>query len=137
MKKRFDSEHPFLEHEFQTDGTSLFIEQYGELVNVSEQGQIQMKRVLDSYLKRITWKHELPVKLYPFTREVVEESPAFVAIDPRVRSGKPCISGTAIPTSIIGERYRAGDSIKLLAGDYERSEAEIEEAVNYEWRKVA
>jgi uncharacterized protein (DUF433 family) len=137
MKNRFATEHPLLEHEFKTDGSSLFIEQYGELVNVSEQGQIQMKRVLDAYLERIAWADHLPIKLYPLTREVVDESPAFVAIDPRVRSGKPCISGTAIPTSIIAERYRAGDSAKLLTGDYERSEPEIEEALRYEWRQAA
>lgn len=137
MKERYGTEHPFLEHEFKTDGTSLFIEQYGELVNVSEQGQIQMKKALDSYLKRIAWKNDMPVKLYPFTREAVDDSPTLVAIDPRVRSGKPCISGTAIPTSIVAERYRAGDSAKLLATDYERSAAEIEEALRYEWRQAA
>jgi uncharacterized protein (DUF433 family) len=52
--------------------------------------------------------------------------------DPRVQFGKPCLAGTRIPTSIIAERHGAGDSVEVLAEDYERSPQEIEAALRYE-----
>ena len=68
------------------------------------------------------------------TGSLEAESPEFISIDPRVRFGKPCISGTRIPTAIILERHQAGDSIDLLAKDYGRNGEEIEEAIRYEGR---
>jgi uncharacterized protein (DUF433 family) len=121
-----------------TDGKSLFIEQYGQVVNVSEEGQMEMKSVLDAYLKRIQWNEDgIPIRLFPFTRTKYENSPPFVAIDPRIRSGRPCIAGTGVPTSMIAERHEAGDSIALLAKDYGRSQEEIEEALRYESRAAS
>jgi uncharacterized protein (DUF433 family) len=121
-----------------TDGKSLFIERYEQLVNISEHGQLQMKAMLDTYLQRIERDAAgIPIRLYPFTRDQIEKSPRLIAIDPAIRSGQPCIAGTGIPTGIISERHRAGDSIALLAEDYGRSPEEIEEAVRYESRAVA
>jgi uncharacterized protein (DUF433 family) len=121
-----------------TDGKSLFIEQYGEVVNISTEGQMEMKVLLDAYLKRIKWDEKgIPIRLFPFTREEYDKAPSFVSIDPRIRSGKPCISGTGIPTSIIAERREAGDSIALLAKDYGRSQEEIAEAIRYESRAAS
>jgi uncharacterized protein (DUF433 family) len=86
-------------------------------------------------LKRIKWDHSgIPVRLFPFTRDRYTESPEIVSIDPKIRFGKPCLSGTRIPTAIISERHQAGDSIDLLAKDYGRNAKEIEEAIRYEGR---
>jgi uncharacterized protein (DUF433 family) len=138
LRKRFHADHPLLDRQMLTDGKSLFIEQYGQVVNISQEGQIEMKVVLDAYLRRIEWdKKGVPIRLFPFTRKKYEKSPLFVAIDPRIRSGKPCIAGTAIPTSMIAERHEAGDSIALLAEDYGRSSEEIEEALRYESRAAS
>lgn len=137
LRKRFNSEHPLIDRQMLTDGTSLFIDRYGQMVNISQDGQLQMKLVLDNHLKRIEWSKGLPIKLFPFTRTDYQTSPRFVAIDPTVKFGKPCISGTGIPTSIIAERYTAGDSIRLLAEDYGRTGEEIEEAIRYESRAAA
>ncbi len=118
-----------------TDGKELFIDTYGNLVNVSRDGQMEMKGVMAVYLKRIERDRTgLPARLFPFSRERHEKSPRIISIDPRIHFGKPCIRGTRIPTSIIAERYVAGDSISLLAGDYDRQTEEIEEAIRYESR---
>ena len=58
-------------------------------------------------------------------------------MDPRVQFGRPCIAGTGIPTSIIAERYRAGDSISELAHDYGQEALTIEEALRYEFPATA
>jgi uncharacterized protein (DUF433 family) len=138
LKDRLHSEYPLLDREMLTDGKDLFIEQYGEYVTISQDGQMALKRILKMYLDRIAWDdHGIPIRLYPFTRREVERSPRLVAIDPRVRFGKPCIAGTRIPTAIIAERYEAGDGVALLAEDYGRPKEEIEEALRYESRIAA
>jgi uncharacterized protein (DUF433 family) len=138
LRDKFSSEHPLIDHKMMTDGKSLFIEQFGQMVNISESGQLQMKAMLENYLRRIEWdKQGNPYRLFPFTRTKLESSPQLIAIDPRIKSGSPCIAGTGIPTRIIAERYEAGDPIKLLADDYERSIEEIEESIRYESRIAA
>jgi uncharacterized protein (DUF433 family) len=135
LEKEYRSPHPLLEREMLTDGKDLFIEQYGELVTISQNGQMALKRILGMYLDRIDRdKHGIPIRLYPFTRTQIERSPSLVAIDPKIRFGKPCLAGTRIPTAIIAERYEAGDSVALLAEDYGRPPEEIEEAVRHESR---
>ncbi len=135
LRERFQTEHPLLDEQFLTDGKDLFIERYGELLSISQNGQMAMKRILEMYLDRIERDERgIPVRLYPVTRRQVEQAPRVISIDPRIRFGKPCIAGTRIPTVIIAERHEAGDSIALLAKDYGRSSEEIEEALRYESR---
>ena len=138
LRKQFKSDHPLLEQEMLTDGQDLFIERYENLVTISRHGQMAMKEVLATYLKRVEWDSKgKPIRLFPFTRDRYGESPELIAIDPMIRFGKPCIRGTRIPTSIIAERHQAGDSVESLAQDYGRTAAEIEEAIRYESRIAA
>jgi uncharacterized protein (DUF433 family) len=141
LRDRLDSKHPLLDHQMLTDGKDLFMEKYGHYLNLTSQGQIEMKQALEVYLNRIERDQEgVPIRLFPFTRKVEAQAgalgdwPRSVAIDPGIRFGKPCITGTRIPTAMIAERYAAGDSVALLADDYERSPGEIEEAIRYEIR---
>jgi uncharacterized protein (DUF433 family) len=139
LRKRFKCEHPLLDRQMLTDGKSLLVEHYGDLVNISEGGQLEMKELLGTYLKRIDRDPRgIPIRLFPFTRPApAEGAPRLVSIDPTIRFGKPCIAGTRIPTSIIAERHEAGDSVALLAEDYGRSQEEIEEALRYERRAAS
>jgi uncharacterized protein (DUF433 family) len=138
LRERLSSECPLLDRQMLTDGKDLFIEQYGELVNISQQGQMEMKRVLSLYLRRLEWNPEgFVVRLFPFTRDLFEQSPRLVSIDPQIHFGKPCIARTRITTAIVAGRHRAGDSISLLAEDYGRPGEEIEEAIRYESRIAA
>ncbi|MHC5728523.1 MAG: DUF433 domain-containing protein, partial [Nostoc sp.] len=76
-------------------------------------------------------------KLYPFTRSSEEDSPRVVVIDSRIAFGRLVIAGTGITTSVLAERYKAGDSIDELADDYECDRFKIEEAIRCELPAVA
>lgn len=135
LSVRFGSRHPLLHEGMLTDGKHLFIEKYGNVLNISQDGQLEIKAIIDIYLDRIDRSPlGVPLRLFPITRPDYRESPKIVSIDPRVRYGRPCIGSTGIPTTIIAERFEAGDPILLLAEDYGRERAEIEEAVRYESR---
>ncbi|MBX3266516.1 MAG: DUF433 domain-containing protein, partial [Acidobacteria bacterium] len=109
------------------------------LINVSQSGQLAMKEVFQMYLKRIERDEAgLARKLFPFTRAATHaEDPKIVAINPRIAFGKPVIDGTGIPTSIIAERYKTGESIAEIAQDYGRQQTEIEEAIRCEFELKA
>lgn len=133
LSRHFPSSHPLANQEFETDGLDLFVTKYGELINASRDGQIEMKQLIRKYLQRVE-RDELGLasRLYPFTRSLPLESPRLVVIDPRVAFGRPVLAGTNIPTGIIAERFKAGDTIATLAGDYDRPSEEIQEAIRCE-----
>ncbi|MXX28418.1 MAG: DUF433 domain-containing protein [Gammaproteobacteria bacterium] len=133
-----DKRHPLISRELETDGLDLFIERYGKLINISKSGQTAMRQIIAGALRRIDRDTSgVPIKLYPFTRNAVHETPSMVVIDPMVSAGRPVISGTGLVTQLIAERYKAGESINDLANDYERGTEEIEEAIRCELQAAA
>lgn len=133
LAKYFDSRHPLADQRFETDGVDLFVRKYGELVNIAQSGQIEMRRVVEAYLRRVE-RDEAGVvaRLYPFTRKRHPDEPKLIVIDPRVSFGRPVLAGTGIPTAVIAERYKAGESIDDLAADYDRERLDTEEAIRCE-----
>ena len=133
LQRRFRSKHPLADDEMQTDGKNLFVERYGELVSASDQGQFSMKAFLGSYLDRIERDPRgIAIRLYPFTTIPAEAGRRTIVIDPRVQFGRPCLSGTGLPTAVIVERHQAGDSIREIATDFGLETDAIEEAIRYE-----
>ncbi len=130
--------HPLAREKFRTDGVDLFVDRYGTLINASKQGQSNLRAAFSRHLERIEPDDSgLAIRLYPFTRSHEEDSPRIVVIDPRIAFGQLVLSGTGIPTRILAERYLAGDSIHVLANDYDCDVLEIEEAIRCETRQVA
>jgi uncharacterized protein (DUF433 family) len=135
LRKRFNSIHPLVEHKFQTNGVDLFIEEYGQLINVGHGDQLAMRDILETYLTRV--EHDpsgKAAKLYPFIRLIGTEQPRNVVINPYVSFGKPVIAGTGLPTRVVAERFKAGDSLPQIAANYGRQEEEIDDALRYELR---
>ncbi|MEI1373262.1 DUF433 domain-containing protein [Nostoc sp. UHCC 0926] len=133
IDERFQTSHPLAGESFLTDGVDLFIERYGSLINASKSVQTQMKDAFNAHLERIEPDDTgLAIKLYPFTRSHEEDSPRVVVIDSRIAFGRLVIAGTGITTSVLAERYKAGDSIDDLAYDYDSDRFKIEEAIRCE-----
>lgn len=133
-----DKRHPLISRTLETDGLDLFIDQYGQLINISQKGQTAMRDIISAALRRIDRDAAgVPIKLYPFTRAAMDETPTMVVIDPTISAGRPVIAGTGLATLLIAERYKAGESISDLAHDYERGNDEIEEAIRCELQAAA
>lgn len=133
LRSKLQSKHPLADQQFETDGLDLFIQKYGQLINITQEGQLAMRSVLQSFLKRIKRDTQgMPMKLYLFTRRGEVGEPLAVVVDPSISFGRPVLDGTGIPTTILAERYKAGDSLDELAEDYGRPKQEIEEAIRYE-----
>ncbi len=137
LQKQFPSQHPLADHQFETNGINLFIEKYGKLIDITREGQLEIRDFMQAHLKRVERDAQgIPQKLYPFTRKRAfrpgESEPTSIVIDPRISFGRPSIVGTGIPTSIIAERYKAGESIEDLADDYGLKPLQIQEAIRSE-----
>jgi uncharacterized protein (DUF433 family) len=132
VQKELGRKRPLIEQEFLTDGVSLFVEQYGSLVNASQSGQEAMKNVLRDSLLRIERDDRgLALRIYPWLREPGTE-PRLVEIDPFRASGRLVIAATGIPTEAVAERFRAFESVEDLAADYGVGVEAIQAALRWE-----
>jgi len=92
-----------------------------KLLDATKAGQTAMREMLRAHLQRIERNPAgAPVRLYPFTRKHDLEEPRVVMMDPQIQYGRPVLIDSGIPTAIIAERYKAGESIGELAGDHWR-----------------
>jgi len=130
LKKGFPSAHPLADHEFQTNGVDLFVEKFGEYLNLSRDGQIEMKQLIEARLRCVMRDAAgVPLKLYLTPASDPHAKLGIVLIDPRFGFGRPVIEGTGIRTEVILGRFAAGETMDSIAEDYGRSRAEIEEVV--------
>jgi uncharacterized protein (DUF433 family) len=133
LRQHFPSRHPLADQKFETDGLDLFIERYGQLINISQSGQLALRSLLKAHLQRIERDSQgIAIRLYPFTRKRCSDEPRLVVIDPYMSFGRPTLTSSGIATAMIAERYKAGESVDEIAGDYGRDRLEIEEAIRCE-----
>lgn len=129
ITEEFPSEHPLLSRAFFTDGRDMFIKTLEHTINVTRQGQLALKPILDLYLERIVRDSNfLPIKIYPVTRGQTEK---IVSIIPTISSGRPIVDGYGIPVSSLWSRYSGGDNAAFLSKDYGVPIQLIQGALNY------
>lgn len=137
VQRKLKMKRPLASRQFQTDGVGLFVEQYGSLINATQQGQIEMKELVGAALVRVKWDRAgNPVRLFPYTRKEPSDE-GLIMIDPSVSGGRAVIRDTRIAVEVVAERYKAGESISELAEDYGRETKEIEEAIRCELKTAA
>ena len=142
LREKYNSRHPLVESEFETDGVYLFLRDGIGLVNLSRRDQRALEGIMKAYLRRIDRDIEgVARRLYPFTRQVYLKSkidvPKLVMIDPTISFGRPVLIDSGIATAVLASRNRGGDSISSLAREYGRKAHEIEEAIQWETRAAA
>ena len=122
-----------LREELRASGGELFLDRYGELINLSRSGQLAMKAMLRDYLARVEWSSDgFPGRLYPFARGASADAPKLIAIDPRIAFGRPVIVRQGISIGAIAERIDAGETVEALVDDYGVTSQEIEEALVFQ-----
>lgn len=125
-------ERLLLRPELRADAGRIFLDRYGELINLSASGQLAMRQVLNAHLKRITWDDRFPIRLHPFVLGDGTDAGMPIAIDPRISFGRPVVLSRGISTAAIVGRIDAGETVADIAADYDLSPTEVERAVVYE-----
>lgn len=117
-----------LSDRLRTDAGEVFLDKYGELVNLTKSGQIAMKAILAGLLKSIDRdEFSLPKRLYP-----VSDESKVIVIDPHVAFGRPVISRCGISTGAIVARLDANEMEEDIANDYELTLDDVRQAAIYE-----
>lgn len=139
LTEKFGTERPLLQEQFATKGAQLFVDHLGQIINLSRHGQVEMAEMISAYLERVERDPRgVPIKLYPFTRsQPLRLQPRSVVIDPRVAFGRPVLVGTAIPTAVLAEQFKAGDLPCFLAKEYGASEEAVWDAIRCELDRQA
>lgn len=120
-----------LSQEMQTAAGDIFLEHFGQLVNLSKSGQLAVKELLAAHLERVERDSgAIPIRLYPVVPGEKESRP--VVIDPRVSFGRPTVAGSGILTAALVQRIDAGEDVAELASDYGLTEAQIVAAAVFE-----
>jgi len=108
---------------------ALFIEKYGEIEQISEGGQLVIKRALSRHLQRVERDPEgWPVRLFPFFSS--DESKD-VLIDPRISFGRPVLAKRGIRVATIADRVDAGEDLDRIAENYGLERDDVERALDF------
>ena len=132
-EKALGIERLLLRGELRAHAGKVFLDRYGELIELSASGQLAMRRLFDEHLQRIEWDaSKFPVRLYPFVSIAASNGERPIVIDPRIAFGRPVVVRKGVSTSAIAERIDAGESVEDVAADYDLGRSEIEQAIVYE-----
>lgn len=132
-EKEYGVQRLLLSKELLAGPGKLFLDRYGQLIELTASRQLAMRQVLVAYLKRIDWDEwKFPVRLYPFLASDLPDGSRTIAIDPTVAFGRPIVARRGITTAVIAERVDAGETVADLAVDYELEPGDIEQAILYE-----
>jgi uncharacterized protein (DUF433 family) len=131
--ERFAIERLLLSDDLLTGAGRLFIERFGQLIDLCRSGQLAMAEIFMGHLQRIDRTIEgFPIRLFPVIASLGLGGQRIVAIDPKIAFGRPFIAGKGVRTSTLVERLDAGESREVVAADYGLNEAEIGAAILYE-----
>lgn len=133
LRRTFKTQRPLADEQFETDGIDLFVERMGSLIGVTQEGQVQMREVIRDRLQRVRRDPQgVPEKIILFPSP--KAGPGSVVIDPRLSFGRPVLDGLGVRTSILAERFDAGDSIAELAREYAAPADAVQNAIRCERR---
>lgn len=135
-QKEFNIPRLLLSRELQAAPGNVFIDRFGELINLNKSGQLAAKELLKAVLKRVQWSPVgLPIKVFPsvsFDVETLRRAPQHVMIDPAVSFGRPVLVSRGIRTSVIVGRIDAGEHPDDVANDFGLRREELDAAIFYE-----
>jgi uncharacterized protein (DUF433 family) len=118
--------------DLRTNAGQVFLDKYGELINLSASGQLAMRKLFEDHLGRVEWDEwQFPVRLYPYANSTQRAADHAIAIDPKIAFGRPIVKRAGVSTAAISDRIDAGETVAALAEDYALSVEEIEQAVLY------
>ena len=111
----------------------MFLQHYGQLINLSASGQLAMRHVLEAHLARVKWDDaRFPIRLHPFLTSEIAAASMPIAIDPTIAFGRPVLIAQGVSTAAIVARIDAGEPLGDVALDYGLTPADVEQAVLYE-----
>jgi uncharacterized protein (DUF433 family) len=130
VRTKFGDEAPLASHDLYASPGELFLERYGELINLNRAGQLGIRAVLQGLLTRLKWDRNQAVRFFPPVPSRPDAKN--IMLDPTVSFGRPVLSRLGVTTSVIVDRINAGEGPAEVAQDYGATDEEIMDALAYE-----
>lgn len=136
-REDFGTDYPFSRQRFHTDGKEVFLEAASQVEELNLIEVISKQYVVEniyrsSFVKSIEFSNTGdPDRWYPMPDD---DSGKIIVLDPERAFGKPILTESGIPTRVLFDAYRNGDSARLIAASFGTSPEEVEKAVLYETR---
>lgn len=105
------------------DGVEIFIEAGGELLRAKDRQQA-IRETVAGFHECIEWEGQHPRRL-----RLKEQLGADVILDPRFGWGAPVIERNKVPLSGILDLWHAGESMGLIADEFEMTRDDIEQVI--------
>jgi uncharacterized protein (DUF433 family) len=132
-ERKLGIERLLLRKELRTNAGRVFLDRYGELIELSASGQLAMRHLLEEHLKRVDWDEwQFPVRLHPFLAVEATAADRPISIDPKIAFGRPVLTKAGISTAAIADRIDANEDPADVAADYDLTVEDIEQAVLFE-----
>jgi uncharacterized protein (DUF433 family) len=131
---RYGIDRLLIRRELKAAPGRLFFEEYASLVELPRGGQLALREVFDAHLERVVHdaRDRLPARFFPWFPIEGQEAKKAVVVDARVAFGNPVTARRSIRTSVIADRFEAGEAVADLARDYGLENAEIKDAIRFE-----
>jgi uncharacterized protein (DUF433 family) len=131
LAQNFNSEHPFSEWKFKTEGfhVLLDLQQFDvdanmKLIVADKGGQLAWEQIMEDRLLEFDYEYELALKWHLAGRQ------SLVVIDPRIAFGAPTVSG--LPTWILKGRHQAGETFNDIKEDFGLDDVAIVDGLIFE-----
>ena len=126
VRAEFDDPYALASKRIATDGVTVFVRLADDSLVHARDKQGAIREVLDEYLRYIEWSEDgspkrLKLSQYPAGADVV--------IDPRFGWGAPVLDRNKVKIDDIVALWRAGESIKQVADEYDLTECAVEDVL--------
>ena len=126
VRAEFDDPYALASKRIATDGVNVFVRLADDSLVHARDKQGAIREVLDEYLRYIEWSEDgspkrLRLSQYPAGADVV--------IDPRFGWGAPVLDRNKVKIDDIVALWRAGESIKQVADEYDLTESAVEDVL--------
>ena len=136
-RERFDTDYPFSDRRFMTDGAEVFAETAIGLEDISDRSQLAFEEIVEpSLFEPVDYDCDEPIRWYPTGEWGLGIEPKSVCLDPAYAFGAPILTEYRVRTETLKDSYLAeGCDIQVAASTYDVSIAAVKHALEFEREK--
>lgn len=132
-EREFGIERLLISPELRASAGQLFLERYGDLLELNGGQQLAMAQILRDYMERVEFdESRMAAEFFPFERSPRNFGRRLIALSPFVSFGRLRLQRTGVSTRAVVGRIEAGEDPRVVMEDYGLDQGEFEEAVLYE-----
>ncbi len=136
-RMRFDTEYPFSDRRFMTDGAEVFAETAIGLEDISDRSQLAFEEVVvPSLFEPVDYDIDEPIRWYPAGEWGLGIDPKSVCLDPAYAFGSPILTQHHVRTETLRDSFIAeGRDLQAAALTYDVSLEAVKIALEFEREK--